>query len=509
MAETVTKKKKRRLRIKPGPATWLLLLVMSVVFVIFIMRFPLLPKKWKFICAGVITLIDLLLYYFSFRTTKRGNKTGISVINVILSICMLFASLFLPGLSGRIRDIFIDFPETNEVVINVYALKTEYKTAHSEQFRSKGVSMITDTDLANYKNKQFITQSAVDQENQAWALDQIKEFFGTDSIWENNTSSVWEAVNALYNADGDALVMNAAYADLLIEEPSFASFKDDTIILKTFTRSTDGSGNKKKVDSDKPFAILVAGSDSREAALTPVTRTDVDIIMCVNPGEKTILLISLPRDTYMENPMLDNGMDKLTHMGVYGIDNTTAALSQFFDFELDNYVLVNFNTYARIVNTLNGVDIVNPYQFSSGNYTFPAGNIHLSGEEALAYVRERKSLPNGDFDRNEHQTIVLKALLKKMLSTEILSNISAVLDALSGTFLTNLSTDSIFELVSDQLDSVGSWVITSRHLDGSTASEETASMPGQLLSVVYPDESVKEAIRTEMLKALEIEETKE
>lgn len=507
MSENVTKKKKRRrLKIKPGALTWFVLVMLSIVFSFVIFRFPLLPKKWKFVCIGIIALLDLIVGFLSFRKTKKGNKTGVSVINTLLAICMLFGSLFIPQLSGRIEDVFADMPETTEVVVNVYALKTEYKTAHSEQFRAKGVSMITDTDLMNYKNKQFITQSAVDQENQNWTLTQIKELFGTDTLWENNTSSVWEAVNALYNADGDALVMNAAYADLLIEEPSYASFKEDTIILKTFTRSTDNGASKKKVDSDKPFAVLIAGSDSREAALTPVTRTDVDIIAVVNPGEKKILLVSLPRDTYMANPIMDNGMDKLTHMGVYGVENTTNALSQFFDMELDKYILVNFNTYAKIVNTLNGVDIVNPYQFTGLGYTFAAGNIHLSGEEALAYVRERKSLANGDFDRNEHQIIVLRALIKKMLSAEVLSNFSSVLDALNGTFLTNLSTDSVFEIVSDQLDSVGSWTITSRHVDGSTASEECVSMPGQLLSVVYPDEGVVESIRNEMFEILETEE---
>ena len=506
MSENVTKKKKRRLKIKPGAATWIVLLVLSIVLSFVILRFPLLPRTWKYICIGIIALIDAIHAFFSFRKKKKGNKTFISVMNTILAICMLFASMFLPQIQGRIEDIFADMPETTESVINVYALKTEYKTAHSEQFREKGVSMITDTDLMNYKNKQFITQSAVDQENQNWALSQIKELFGTDSLWENNTASVWDAVKALYSGDGDALVMNAAYADLLIEEPSFASFEEDTIILKTFSKSTDGNKDKKKVDADKPFAVLIAGSDSRDAALTTVTRTDVDILAVVNPGEKRILLVSLPRDTFMANPIMNNGMDKLTHMGVYGVENTANALTQFFDFEVDKYILVNFNTYSRIVNTLNGVDIVNPYQFSGGGYNFAAGNIHLSGEEALAYVRERKSLANGDFDRNEHQVIVLRALIKKMLSTEVLSNFSGVMDALSGTFLTNMSTDSIFELVSAQLDSIGSWTITSRHVDGSIGSDECVSMPGQLLSVVYPDESVVETIRGEMLEIMEMEE---
>lgn len=508
MKNTEVKKiKRKRLRIKPGALTWFVLVLISVVFSVFVFRFPLLPRKWKLVVIGIIALLDLLLGFFSFKKTKRKtNKTGISVVNTIFAILMLFASLFLPQLSGRIENVFADMPETNEVVINVYALKTEYKSAHSEQFREKGVSMITDTDLMNYKNKQFITQSAVDQDNQNWALGEIKALFGTDSLWENNTASVWDAVNALYNADGDALVMNAAYAELLMDEPSYATFAEDTIILKTFTRTTDGNTSKKRLESDMPFAVLIAGSDSREAALSPVTRTDVDILALVDPIEKRILLVSLPRDTYMENPAMGNGLDKLTHMGVYGVDNTAAALTQYFGIEIDKYVLVNFNTYSSIVNTLNGVDIVNPYEFSGGDYYFPAGNIHLSGEEALAYVRERHSLPNGDFDRNEHQIIVLRALINKMLSAEVLSNFNGVMDALSGTFLTNLSTDSIFELVSDQLDGVGSWSITSRHLDGSTGSAECVSMPGQLLSVVYADEQIKESIRSEMFGIMEMEE---
>ena len=501
-----TTKKRRRLRIRQYVVSWLLLVVMTVVFAVVLLRFPLIPKKFKYLAIGAVLALVLIFGLFSFRKTKKGNKTGISVLNTILAICLLFVSMFLPTLEGGIERVFADLPESNEVVMNVYALKTEYKSAHSEQFRAKGVSMITDTDIMNYRNKQFITQSSTDQDNQAWAIDEIKKLFESDTLWENRTASVWDAVTALYNADGDALVLNAAYADLIMEEGTYASFDEDTVILKTFRRSVEGNTEKKKLDGEKPFAVLIAGSDSREAALTPVTRTDVDIIAVVDPAENNILLVSLPRDTYMANPALGGGMDKLTHMGVYGVENTTAALSQFFDLDLDKYVLVNFNTYAKIVNTLNGVDISNPYTFNSGEYSFPAGNLHLTGEEALAYVRERKSLANGDFDRNEHQIIVLRAMLKKLLSVDTIGDLPNILDALQGTFLTNVDTRSLLEMVTDQIDSMGAWTINSRHVDGSTGSSECASMPGQLLSVVYADESVVSAIREEMTGILQTEE---
>lgn len=500
MAKT---KKKRRLRaIKWGNVTWMVLLLAFLVFAFLLFRFPLIPNKWKLIPLLLAALVIAVMGFFSFRNKPKGNKSVISVLNVILSLALVLTSGILPSITKQIDEIFADFPETDETTINVYALTTQYKAEHSELFRDKGISMITDADLGNYKNRQFITQSSVDQDNQEWAIGQLKEFFGIDSLWENRTDSIWSALKALYEGDGDALILNEAYVSTIIESSTYSSFLDDTIVLRTFKHETEAVKEKAALDTKVPFAVLIAGSDSREAALTSATRTDVDIVAVVNPQKREIMLVSLPRDSYIANPAMSGGLDKLTHMGIYGIDNTAAALSQYLGFDLSNYVLVNFNTYERIINTLNGVDVVNPYQFSSGQYSFPAGNIHLSGAEALAYVRERKSLANGDFDRNEHQVIVLKAIIRKILSPEIISNYSEILSALSGTFLTNIATESIYELASAQLETMSAWTVNSRHVDGSTGSAECASAPGELLSVVYPDENIAETIRQEIQNLL-------
>lgn len=490
---------KRHLKIKWGTLSWLVLLLAVILFSFFFLSFPLLPMKWKLVPVAAVALLAAVLAYFSLKKDRRGkNKTAVSVINIFLAICLSVAAFLFPGITGSVDKVFADFPETTEITINVYALTTEYKAKHTEQFKDKGVSMITDPDLTNYKNKQFITQSAVDQDNQAWALDQIKELFGTDTLWQNNTDSIWSALSALYGAEGDVLVLNEAYVSTIEEEEDYASFSEDTIILKTFRHTTDNNGKVSRLDTEKPFAVVIVGSDSRNAALTTITRTDVNIIAVVDPLKASVLLVSLPRDSYIPNPALGGGMDKLTHMGMSGIDNTMDALSDYLGVELSSYALVNFNTYEKIINTLGGVDIVNPYAFSSGKYYFESGNIHLSGAEALAYVRERHSLPNGDFDRNEHQVIVLQAMIRKMLTPDVLLNFTDVMAALNGTFLTNVSTDSIYQLAAAQLDNIRSWSITTRHLDGSTGGEECVSMPGQLLSVVYPDENAAAAIAKEI-----------
>lgn len=486
----MAKRRKRRFRrVRWGSLTWMILLVCTIVFAVVLLKFPILPLKWKLIALGALALILAILCYFSLRNQSDyyKKKTAVSSINVILSVILIICSVLLPIMESNLRKVFADVPETTSTKINIYALTTDYKSEHSETFRNRG--LITDASLNNYANKQFITQTAVDQDNQAFALEKLQILFGSNSIWKNEQDNVWNAVKALYNAEGDALILNEAYVDLITDTEDFEHFKEDTIILYSFIREGESSSSKSDADLTKPFNIFIAGSDSREEGLTTVTRTDVNIIATVNPEKKTVILTSMPRDSFIPNPALGGGLDKLTHMGVYGIDNSLNALSSYINIGLENYVLVNFYTYRTIINVIGGVDIDNPYAFSTGSYTFEATRIHLDGDSALAYVRERKSLEGGDFNRNEHQVIVLRAILRKMLSPENIVNLNGILQALNGTFMTNLASDSIFKLVSEQIDRPGNWNIIAYHITGSTGMDIIASMPGQALSVVYPNQA--------------------
>lgn len=113
--------------------------------------------------------------------------------------------------------------------------------------------------------------------------------------------------------------------------------------------SVDQKNQKKEVSSDlvtKPFTLYIAGSDSRDEELTSVTRTDVNIMLTVDPVNQTVLEAGVPGDAYIPDPGLNNGLDKLTHSGMPGIDNTLSGISSYFNITFSNYVLVNFNTYS-------------------------------------------------------------------------------------------------------------------------------------------------------------------
>ena len=170
------------------------------------------------------------------------------------------------------------------------------------------------------------------------------------------------------------------------------------------------------------------------------------------------------------------------------------------------YLSCNFCSSSSI-DALGGIDVDNPYYFRSGKYEYPKGIIHLNGESALTYVRERKSLPNGDYDRSHHQTIALKAIIQKLMSFDSLGSFDDILNALKGQFLTSIELEDLFKLIALQLNDNSPWDIISYHMGGTGDMQGTASMGwDRKLYVVHPFQSQVRFIKeqTEKMKNNEI-----
>lgn len=223
------------------------------------------------------------------------------------------------------------------------------------------------------------------------------------------------------------------------------------------------------------------------------------MILTVNPNTRQMLIVGIPRDTYIPNPALDHGLDKLTHLGNHGINNTIEGVSDYFDIDIDYYGEVIFDTFKRIIDAVGGIDIDNPFYFAEGNYSIKEGMIHLNGDQALAYARTRHPLSNGDYGRNEHQTFVLKAFIKKIMSPDMLKNYSELLDALNGQFMTKMNVQDIFKLANMQLNDNREWDIITYHLGGVGDMMGTASMGwDRKLYVVHPFDSQVKFVKKQM-----------
>ena len=163
---------------------------------------------------------------------------------------------------------------------------------------------------------------------------------------------------------------------------------------------------------------VLMGSDSLTGDSSQ-GRSDVLMVLHVAGDRKSAALISFPRDLYVSIP--GNGKNKINAAFAFGgTPLTVRTLEGLLDTRMDHVALIDFAGFIALTEELGGVTVNNPHASVSNGYVFNVGTINISGEEALAYVRERKQLPRGDLDRAERQRLVAQAVLEKGLSKETL-----------------------------------------------------------------------------------------
>ena len=164
--------------------------------------------------------------------------------------------------------------------------------------------------------------------------------------------------------------------------------------------------------TEEPFHVYISGIDVY-GDIKKESRSDVNLIATVNPKTHKILLTTTPRDYYVPIPGVSDGQrDKLTHAGIYGIDTSIATLEELYDIDIPFYVRVNFTSVEEIVDVMGGVDVESELAFTTGEEAgaivdVKQGKNHFTGKEALAFVRERKALAEGDNQRGKNQQALL------------------------------------------------------------------------------------------------------
>ncbi|MFT4414424.1 LCP family protein [Fredinandcohnia humi] len=211
----------------------------------------------------------------------------------------------------------------------------------------------------------------------------------------------------------------------------------------------DHRTEKIKVKED-PFTMLLMGVDDQEGGLG---RADVLMLVTVNPKTEDIFLVSIPRDTRTYFPDWDKE-DKINHSyGINGVTSTIKTVTNLLDIPIDYYVTTNFQGFEDVVDSLGGITVDVPFTFKAqltGSLkwkTYYEGEMDLNGNEALAYVRMRKSDPMGDFGRNERQKQVVKEIVKKSASLTSITKIDNVLDDVGENVRTNIPSRDFLSFV--------------------------------------------------------------
>ena len=244
-----------------------------------------------------------------------------------------------------------------------------------------------------------------------------------------------------------------------------------------------------------PFNVCITGLDTY-GTIDEQGRSDVNMIVTVNPNTSQILLTSIPRDYEIYMPDKDFAMDKLTHTGFYSVDTTIQAEEELLNTQMNYYVKVNFSTVKAFINAIDGIDVYSEYEFTpvkKDDWTVQEGWNHMNGKEALAFARERKAFIDGDRQRIKNQQAVFEAIIKKATSKRTIAlSYAKILSSLNQNFEMNFSPSEISALGKLQLAKNPKWKIYKNTITGGDGYEATYTA-GTAYVMTQDEESIENA----------------
>ncbi len=205
------------------------------------------------------------------------------------------------------------------------------------------------------------------------------------------------------------------------------------------------------VDSDvarEPFYMLLLGTDGRPGEET--YRTDSIILARVDPSEKQVTLISVPRDTRY---VYQGSTVKINAVFSYGgADDMVEAVNDLCGVEISEYAEINFDGLKALVDAVGGIDIYVPEgdevdDPEAGPVAIESGQQHMDGEAALTFSRARHQFADGDYTRMRHQRMVLGALAEKILNNLDIATVPALMNQLADMVKTSLQVSDIVSLI--------------------------------------------------------------
>lgn len=194
------------------------------------------------------------------------------------------------------------------------------------------------------------------------------------------------------------------------------------------------------------ISILFIGVDDSEARDQDDhnIRSDALVLATLNNEEKSVKLVSIPRDTYTYIP--DAGKeDKITHAyALEGPSSTIESVEEMLEVPVDYYVRMDFQAFIEVVDALGGIEAEVPYDLKEKDendihdaIVLEEGLQELDGREALALARTRHY--DNDIERGKRQQMLLESILNKVLSATSITKYGSVIDAVGDNMKTNLT----------------------------------------------------------------------
>ena len=432
----------------PGLAITAILLICSIVMAVLLGQTGMVPAKYIIILCVVLAAFVAAVGALVWTVKRRKCFVSGSVLATVAILLFILGFIAIDRVTDTLKGITGGGTEVAQVAVYVQA---DDKAQTVE-------------DAADYT---FGILREIDRDNTDATLEEIQKALNK-IVTTTEYDALVDLVNALLDGDVGAIVLNTAFIDVLEEIEEFADITEKLreIDVKHVEQPIAPTPD---ADNDGVFSVLISGVDTK-GALRARSRSDVNIIATVNTNTHEVLLLTTPRDYFVELPVSNGQKDKLTFAGIYGIENSVGTLEMLYDIDIDYYFRLNFSGFSKIIDAIGGVDVYSEYAFKIKFHEYQQGYNHLDGTSALAFARERYAFASGDVQRGKNQMAVIQAVINKLTtSTALLNNFSELMDSLNGCFETSVPYDQVAVLVREQLNSMPAWKIHTYNVTGKGA----------------------------------------
>lgn len=465
-----------------GIALSILLVVASFYLLYQLIKINVLPTKLLFLITIIFVLLDaifaLLLCYYTRAIVSK-------IICVVITLVLIFGSCM--------GGFYIS--KTGSLLTNITNV-----TKHAKNTVSVVVKQSSDIKNKSQLNGLSVgTLRTIGTQGSSKALKELSK----DGILMNQSEydSLSAMLEAFYNGEVDSIIINESSRSQILDMESYADFDNNTRVVYQTSYKVENTDKANAVSdiTSKPFNVLISGSDTR-GGFDENGRSDVIMVATINPKTSTILLTSVPRDFYVTTACdaadgcMQGALDKITHTGIHGTNTTKRTVEQLLGIEINYTFKVGFDAVTELVDAVGGVDVTVAPGYAVDhfacmyNLSVHEGVNHLNGEQALAFARERYAYTEGDRQRTKNQQLVLMGIVDKITSPSIVQNYSSIMDAMSNTFSTTMSSSEISALIKYQINNNLKWKMEQYMVDGTGDTLMCAEL-GDAASVMVPNQS--------------------
>ena len=491
-------------------------------------------KRLKFIYKFMYILIGLLFFistiYFSYNLLLlKGIENGIRIGIIVLFSFILFLYLFI--------SLLLLFTKKNKTFIfsSIFILIILIVMFILAYFISKTYSVIDkmSEDSVKYSsslivmNGNEINNSSVvgiinnqdDIEGYVLAKKLLKQE-QLENVELKEYVNYLDMLMDLYEGVTNGILIGSNYVTSYSGYDVFANIEKETEEIAYYSEEIkiENSENQKKLT--EPFTLLLLGVDSEADGLKSNASFNGDTLMLItfNPNTLNATVFSIPRDTYVPIACWGGSMSKINASAGNGTNCVIDTIQDLVGFPIDYYVKINFKGVVDLVDALDGVEVDVPIEFceqdSNRNFDnqicLKKGLQTLNGEEALALSRHRKTLLYGDFQRVQHQQLVVDAMMQKAKSVRSVGEFYDILDAVSKNIETNMQNETMLDfynvgkniLINSSIDNIN---VEKTYLTGSDSHVFIPSLNSNVYVFEYSRESLNEIVHA-MKVDLELEE---